>query len=289
MIFASIPMRRVAERAAISKLFTSLINLMGTPTYVVAALIVMSAILAPVISPYGPTEMFNRLEEPSGNHFFGTDQNGMDIFSRIFYGARVDLAVSLSAATLAVLIGVPTGALAAYTLGLFDDVLMRIVESVQSFPTMLLGLAVIAAVGSDLINLVLVIAFVNIPIYIKLTRSAVLPIRNSDFVHAARCAGNSTFSVVRRHILPNVYGIIFAQFPVNCAWAIQMLAALSFIGLGVRVPEPEWGAMIKVGADYILFGGWWISLFPGVAVFITILTLNRLGEHIRLQWQGDVR
>jgi peptide/nickel transport system permease protein len=116
-----------------------------------------------------------------------------------------------------------------------------------------------------------------------LTRSVVLPLRESDYVHAARCAGNTTGHIIWRHILPNVSGVIFSQFPVNCAWGIQILAGLSFIGLGVRVPEPEWGAMIKVGADYIVFGQWWVSVFPGLTVFAAVLTLNRLGEKIRSQ------
>lgn len=266
----------------------SLWGFMTTPVYLSATVIILLAVLAPVFAPFGPTDIQNRLQEPSAEHWFGTDQNGMDIFSRILFGARVDLIVALSAASLAVLIGVPFGALAGYRRGWFDDILMRIVESIQSFPTLLLGLAVLAAVGSSLTNLVFVIAFVNIPVYIKLTRSAVLPLRDSDYVHAARCAGNSTFTIIRRHILPNIYGVIFSQFPVNCAWAIQILAALSFIGLGVKVPEPEWGAMIKVGADYIVFGGWWISVFPGLAIFATVLTLNRLGEHVRARWQGSL-
>lgn len=256
-----------------------------SPAYLVASLFVVAAILAPVIAPYGPVELSNvdKLVPPSFQHWFGTDQYGMDIFSRILHGARVDLSVAISGAALAVIIGVPLGALAGYEGGLVDDVLQRVVESVQSFPTLLLGMAILAALGSGLVNLVLVIAFVNIPVYIKLTRSVVLPLRDCDYVHAARCAGNSTFDVIRRHILPNVSGVIFSQFPVNCAWGIQILAGLSFIGLGVRVPEPEWGAMIKVGADYIVFGQWWVSVFPGLTVFAAVLTLNRLGEKLRSQ------
>jgi peptide/nickel transport system permease protein len=249
------------------------------------------AVLAPILAPYDPVELDRtaRLHPPSAQHWLGTDQNGMDIFSRLLYGARVDLSVAIAAATLAAAIGVPVGALAGYLSGLFDDVLLRVVESVQAFPTLLLGMAVLAALGSSLVNLVLVIALVNIPVYIKLTRSAVLPLRSSDYVHAARCAGNSTPAVIRRHILPNVYGVIIAQFPVNCAWAIQILAALSFIGLGVRVPQPEWGAMIKVGADYVVFGEWWVSVFPGLTIFAAILTLNRLGEKIRELWYNSTR
>jgi peptide/nickel transport system permease protein len=182
---------------------------LSTPVYVLATIIVMIAILAPVLAPYGPIEILpDRLQSPSLQHWFGTDQNGMDVFSRVLYGARIDLTVALSAAALAVIIGVPLGAFAAYRADWADNVLMRGVESIQAFPTLLLGMAVLAAVGSSLINLVLVITLVNIPVYIKLTRSAVLPIRNSDYVHAARCAGNSSFTIIRRHILPNVHGVV---------------------------------------------------------------------------------
>lgn len=254
-----------------------------TPVYLAATLIVLVALLAPVLAPYGPIEVDRdaRLQPPSTDHWFGTDQNGMDIFSRVLYAARVDLSVAILAASLAVLVGVPLGALGGQVGGRFDTVLQRGVESVQAFPTLLLGLAVLAALGSNLVNLVLVIALVNIPVYIKLARSTVMPLRNSDYVHAARCAGSSTTAIMRRHILPNAYGVVLAQFPVNCAWAISILAALSFIGFGVQVPFPEWGAMIRQGADYIVFGQWWVSVFPGLAIFITILVLNRLSEKLR--------
>lgn len=264
---------------------------LSSPIYMIATLFVLVALCAPLVAPYDPVEVDRgaRVQPPSAQHWFGTDQNGMDIFSRLLYGARIDLGVALSAALSAVFIGVPIGALAGYLGGWFDDIFLRLTESVQAFPTLLLGMAVLAALGSSLINLVLVIAFVNIPVYIKLTRSAVLPLRDSDYVHAARCAGNSTMAIIRRHILPNVYGVILAQFSINCAWAIQILAALSFIGLGVRVPEPEWGAMIKVGADYIVFGQWWVSVFPGLTIFAAVLTLNGLGEKIRSTWHGANR
>lgn len=254
-----------------------------SPVYIATTLFILVAIFAPILAPYSPTEVDRdaRLQPPSAKHWLGTDQNGMDIFSRLLHGARVDLLVALSAASLAVIIGVPLGALMGYIAGSLDDVLLRVVESVQAFPTLLLAMGILAALGSSLINLVLVIAFVNIPVYIKLTRSVVRPLREADYVLAARCAGNSTPTIIRRHILPNVSGIVFAQFPVNCAWAIQILAGLSFIGLGVRVPEPEWGAMIKVGADYVVFGQWWVSVFPGLTILAAVLTLNSLGEKIR--------
>jgi peptide/nickel transport system permease protein len=172
------------------------------------------------------------------------------------------------------------GIIAGYLGGIVDDVLSRFVEIMQAFPLFLFAMAVFAAVGSNTQNLVFIIAFINIPIYLKLARSLVLPLRQSEFVMAARCAGNSEASIVLRHILPNTLGPIFSQFSINCAYAIQIIAGLSFIGLGVEVPHPEWGAMINVGANHIVFGKWWPSVFPGIAVFLAVFALTRIGDLI---------
>jgi peptide/nickel transport system permease protein len=221
------------------------------------------------------------LTPPSRAFWFGTDQFGMDIFARVVNAARLDLGMALSAATLAVVIGMPLGALAAYRGGIFDSVTLRIAESFQAFPTLLLAMGIVAALGQNLRNLVLIIAAVNVPVYLRLTRSAVLPLVQKDFVMAARCSGMRDSTLLRRHILPNVSEVIVAQFSVNCAWAIQILAALSFIGLGVRLPTPEWGAMVRGGADYMTYGQWWLSLFPGLAIIVTVLTLNQVADRIR--------
>jgi peptide/nickel transport system permease protein len=130
-------------------------------------------------------------------------------------------------------------------------------------------------------KLALVIALVNIPVYVRLTRSAVLPMREMEFIQAARCAGLSSPSIIGRHILPNIAHLILAQFSVNCAWAIQILAALSFIGLGVALPTPEWGAMVRAGADYTVYGQWWVALFPGLAIVAAVLCLNEIADSFR--------
>lgn len=261
---------------------SALLTVVRTPAYLAFVALILVALIGPVFvrDPLelgvGPT-----LAPPSRELWFGTDQFGMDLFARVVHATRLDLGVAFAAAGIAVVIGMPLGALAAYRGGGFDTVLLRVSESFQAFPTLLLAMAIVAALGPSIPNLILIIAAVNIPVYLRLTRSAVLPLVQSDFVLAARCAGQSDARILRRHVLPNVTEVVIAQFSVNCAWAIQILAALSFIGLGVRLPTPEWGAMVRGGADYITYGQWWVALFPGLAIILTILTLNQVAERVR--------
>ncbi|MFP6714926.1 MAG: ABC transporter permease [Alphaproteobacteria bacterium] len=258
-----------------------LVQILHTPCYLVLSLIFLIAIIGPwfVGDPLalsaGP-----RLTSPSFNSPFGTDQYGMDILARVVNGARIDLFAGLSAASLAVAIGMPLGAFAAYRGGVWDQVMLRTSESFQAFPVLILAMGAIAALGSSMLNMILVISLVNVPVYIRLTRSAVLPLIDKDFVLAAKCAGLTDWKILRRHILPNVAPVIIAQFSVNCAWAIQILAALSFVGLGVKLPIPEWGAMVRGGSDYILYGQWWVSVFPGLAILLTVLTLNQVADRL---------
>jgi peptide/nickel transport system permease protein len=259
------------------------------PVYILVALFIAIAIFAPWLATHDPLkpDPANRLQAPSAEHWFGTDSFGMDVYSRVLYATRTDFSVALAAIALAVLIGVPLGAAAGYHGGLVDDLLTRTVEVIQAFPLFLFAMVIFAAVGSNMLNLVAIIAFINIPIYLKLVRSVVLPLKSADFVLAARCAGNSTPALILHHILPNALGPVFAQFSLSCAYAIQIIAGLSFIGLGVRVPHPEWGSMIQLGASHIVFGRWWPSVFPGLAVFLAVLTLNRLGHRIRDYYTGE--
>ena len=265
--------------------FGSLRSVVGVPAVWAAAVIVLAALLAPLLAPYAPTELSAgpRLAGPSASHWFGTDSYGMDIFSRVLHGARKDLLLAFAAATLAVLIGVPLGALAAYSGGKIDAVAQRVTEVIQSFPLVLFAMAVLVAVGVTLPNLAAVIAVVNVPVYFRFVRSVVLPLRHAEFTEAARVTGNSTASIIVRHLLPNVWAPVVAQYSVNFAWAIQIIAGLSFLGLGVRIPEAEWGLMVQQGAEYVQTGQWWVAFFPGAAIFATVLTLNRLGSWIELR------
>ncbi|QBI20846.1 ABC transporter permease [Egibacter rhizosphaerae] len=254
----------------------------ASPAYVALTIIVLIALVGPFLvgDPEavgtGPT-----LAGPSLAHPMGTNEFGMDMMSRVVHAARLDLGVAVSASAIAVAIGMPLGALAAYRGGWLDNVVLRISESFQAFPVLLLGMAIIAALESSIPNLIGVIALVNIPVYVRLTRSAVVPLKESDFVLAARCAGHGTPRIVARHILPNVTNVVAAQFSVNCAWAIQILAGLSFIGVGVALPTAEWGAMVRGGADRVVYGEWWVAMFPGLAILVTVLTLNAVAERIR--------
>ena len=256
-------------------------RLFRRPAFVVLLLIVLIALFGPFFLG-DPLELGpETLAAPSRKNWFGTDQFSMDIFTRVVHAARLDLGVGFIAATLAVLAGMPLGALAAYRGGAFDTLLLRVSESLQAFPTLLLALGIVTALGPSIPILVMIIALVNVPVYLRLTRSAVQPLVNADFVLAARCAGKGQFTILRRHVLPNVSEVVFAQFSVNVAWAIQILAALSFVGLGVQLPTPEWGAMVRGGADYMIYGQWWVALFPGLAILATVLTLNQVADEIR--------
>jgi peptide/nickel transport system permease protein len=200
----------------------------------------------------------------------------MDVFSRVLYGARVDLVLAVAAASLAALVGVPLGAAAGYVGGGLDVLLQRLSETVQAFPVVLLAMAVLAALGVRLWLVALVIAVINVPVYFRLVRSIVLPWRHAEFVEAARLSGNGGVAIVVRHLLPNVVRPVAAQLAVTFAWAIQIIAALSFLGLAVEVPKPEWGLMVQQGAQYATTGEWWIAFFPGAAIFVAVLVLTRV-------------
>jgi peptide/nickel transport system permease protein len=254
-----------------------------SPPVLVLALLIIGAVFAPWLTPYDPVtpEPADKLQPPSARHWFGTDPYGMDVFSRVLYATRTDLSVAVASVLLGVLVGMPLGALAGFVRGPLDEVLMRITEIMQAFPQILFAMAVFAAVGNSLVNLVWILAFLNVPVYLKMVRSVTLPLQDSDFVLAARCAGHSSLSLVLRHVIPNTLVPVFSQFSLSCAYAVQMIAGLSFIGLGVRVPNPEWGSMISLGANFIVFGMWWPALFPGLATFTAAYSLNELGHRLR--------
>jgi peptide/nickel transport system permease protein len=245
--------------------------------------VIALGLLAPVLpldNPEKPNPM-NTLQPPSSDHWFGTDRDGMDIFSRTIYAIRTDFALALSSVVIGVVIGVPLGAISGFYGGWLDNVLTRITEVLQGFPQILFGMAVLAAAGNTLTNVVLIIAFYNIPVYSKMVRSVVVPLREVDFVQAARVAGNRPNAIVFRHIIPNALVPVFSQLPLSAAYAVQMIAGLSFIGLGVEIPTPEWGSMIQLGANYVVFGKWWPSIFPGVALFVSVWVLNNISDLLK--------
>lgn len=248
---------------------------------------ILVALLAPLLAPYDPVQADSAslLLPPSRAHLFGTDIYGMDVFSRVLWATRADFSISIVGVLLAVGAGVPLGALAGYLGGLADDSLSRLSEIVQAIPLFLFALMVFAALGNSRLVLIGIIAFVNAPIFLKLTRSVVLPLKRSDFVAAAQCAGLTPVQVVLRHVLPNSLGPMASQFSISCAYAIQVVAGLAFLGLGVPIPYPEWGSMIQEGAGRMIYGEWWVSVFPGIAVLLAVIAFGGIGRQLTA-WYG---
>ncbi|MDR7555488.1 MAG: ABC transporter permease [Armatimonadota bacterium] len=241
------------------------------------------AVLAPAIVTHDPLapDPVNQAQPPGRTHLFGTDGLGMDVFSRVIAAARVDMYVAIASVTLAILVGLPLGAVAGYFGGVVDDIVMRALDSQQAFPSYILALAIVTATGQSLTNIILVIAFVNYPIYARLVRAQMLSVKESQYADAARVLGNPRWRIIFRHLVPNCLGPVYVQGSLNAGWALLLAASLSFIGLGVRLPTPEWGLMVSQGSRHLVFGEWWMSFFPGLALFLAVLGFNLLGDGLQ--------
>ena len=254
------------------------------PTALVGAIIVtlaiVLAVVGPVIGPFDARTAYpgNQLQPPSLRHLMGTDSNGMDVFSRVIASPRTDLTIAILGTLGAIVLGVPLGLIAGYYRGFLSELLMRMSDIVQSFLVFLLGMALVVVTGQEIKNVVYVVATINCPIYVRLVRSQVLFLRERPFIEAARALGGRDRWLIREHILPNSIGPVVANASITIGWAILLTAGLSFIGAGVRVPTPEWGSMIAVGAKNVYTGEWWPSVFPGVALAVTVLGFALLGE-----------
>jgi len=255
-----------------------------SPTFAVGATIVgfflFLAIFANLIAPFGPTQAFpyEVLKAPGAKFLLGSDGNGMDILSRVIHGTRYAFGIALPAGAIMVAIGIPLGVLAGYKGGVLDEVLLRILDVLRAFPSIILALAVVAATGASLVNVVLVIGFLDSPIFARIVRAEVLALRHATFVRAAVAAGNPPWRVMAVHILPNALLGATAQLPIRMAWAVRISATLAFIGVGIQAPAPEWGAMIRQGAEYVISGEWWVATFPGLALMAVVLGFNLLGD-----------
>jgi peptide/nickel transport system permease protein len=241
------------------------------------------AFLGPWIAPYNPTAInFDvQLSPPTWANPFGADNVGRDILSRVVVATRLDLALALGAVSAALVIGSLLGMVAGYAGGWVDEGLMRLLDVIQSFPAFILALGVVAALGQGLLNILLVVALINIPAYARLMRTQMVALRERPFVAAARLAGNSHPRIVLRHLLPNTLAPLLAIASLNVGWAILTTAGLSFLGIGVQPPTPEWGQMIASGMTDLGTGVWWTSLFPGAALFVFVLGCNLLGDGVQ--------
>jgi peptide/nickel transport system permease protein len=256
----------------------------ATPTGSVGLAIILvfalMAVLAPWITPFDPVLPFPNaiLDAPGKQFLLGTDGNGMDVLSRTIYGARYAFGIAVPVLLFGLIVGVPIGLYAGYRGGWVDEITLRIMDAIRVFPSIILALAIVSATGQSLANVVLVIGMLDVPVFARLVRAEVLAMRAGGFVEAAVNAGNPTWRILFVHLLPNCVRGAMAQMPIRMAWAVRVSATLAFIGVGIQAPTPEWGAMIRQGADYMISGEWWVSIVPGVALVVLIIGFSMFGD-----------
>ena len=242
---------------------------------------ILVAIFAPIIAPHSPTDgdlAFQYLP-PSADYWFGTDELGRDVFSRVLYASRVSLTASLVTVLISFGVGIFFGGLAGYIGGVVDDVMMRFSEMIQSFPPLILAMVIAAALGPNISNSILAMAVIWWPNYARLTRSIVISLKSNDYVTASRVLGATHTRILTREILPNSIGSLIVMCTLDLGNAILMFSGLSFLGLGVQPPTPEWGAMVSDGVRDT--AKWWVSTFPGLAIFSVAIAANVIGDGLR--------
>ncbi|WP_160123636.1 ABC transporter permease [Rhodovarius lipocyclicus] len=261
--------------------------LRGNPVTALAAtgatLLVLIAIFAPWLAPHDPiaSNVPMALQPPSATYWAGTDQLGRDVFSRLLVATRLDLAIAISAVSISFAAGAVIGSFCGYVGGWLDKSVGRVVDVLMAFPLFVLAMAMVAALGNRVENIVIATAFINLPFYIRFARAEVNVRRNLGWVEAARSGGESHLTIVLRYLLPNILPAMAVQISLNLGWAILNAAGLSFIGLGVQPPTPEWGIMVAEGARFITAGQWWLVAYPGLALMLTVLCFNLLGDGLR--------
>ncbi len=260
-------------------------NRLQLASLIIIILLILIAAFAPLIAPYpehaiSATNPDDKLLPPSSQYLFGTDELGRDMFSRVVYGTRISMQTALIAVGLALLIGMPLGAIAGGFGGVVDEVIMRITDVFLSFPPLLLAIAIAAFLGPNLENAMLAIAISWWPWYTRIIRGQAVSIRERQFVRAARAIGTPMSRIIFKHILPNTLAPVIVQASMDIGGVILTIASLSFLGLGAQPPIPEWGLLISTSRTYFL-NAWWYSTFPGIAIFITVLVFNLIGDGIR--------
>nr|MBO2498293.1 ABC transporter permease [Acidimicrobiia bacterium] len=261
---------------------TVLRNRLAVFGLVILVLLVLVALAAPLIAPYtiNEVDVANRLQGPSSQHWFGTDELGRDVFSRVIIASRVSLQVGFVSVGIALGLGVPVGLIAGYYGGRIDSILMRLMDILFSIPAIVLAIAILAALGPDIVNAMIAIGVVYTPIFARITRGSVLTLRDAVFVQAARSIGASDLRIIGNHVFPNVIAPIIVQTSLSLAFAILAEAALSFLGLGVQPPNPAWGRMLSEGRAFFQQAPW-MAIFPGLAIFATVFAFNALGDGLR--------
>lgn len=245
--------------------------------------LILIALLAPWLAPYDPlaTNVQNAMRPPNANYWFGTDQLGRDVFSRIVFATRLDMIIAVSAVGVSFLLGAVIGSFCGYFGGKLDIIVGRLVDVLMAFPLFILAMALVAALGNSVQNVIIATAVINLPFYVRFARAEVNSRRQAEWIEAARAGGEGHMALVMRYLLPNVLPAIAVQISLNLGWAVLNAAGLSFLGLGVTAPTPEWGIMVSEGARFITSGQWWLVGFPGLALMLTVLCFNLMGDGVR--------
>ncbi|GAA3015537.1 ABC transporter permease [Streptosporangium longisporum] len=277
---ASARAARRLDREDASAMRSPWLRPLGVIGLVILALFLFLAIAAPLVAPYDPIAQDSmKLLPPSAEHWFGTDQIGRDVFSRVIYGARLSLPVALLLVAVACAVGTLLGAIAGYFGGWAEGLIMRSADLVFAFPGIILAMAVVAALGPDLVNAVLAVVIVSWPAYSRVVRGMILSMREENYVHASRLLGASSLRTLWVDVRPGVVGPIVVLAALDVGNAVLTLSGLSFLGLGARPPVAEWGSMVASGAQY--FDKWWLGVFPGLAILLVVLAANFLGDTVR--------
>jgi peptide/nickel transport system permease protein len=258
-------------------------NPLNLVSLLLLALLLACAVLGPALVPFDPlaTNTTIALQSPTVAHWFGTDQLGRDVMSRVVVATRLDLIIAFGAVVLSMVAGSVIGAIIGYSGGLLDTSVSRVVDVLMAFPLFVLAMALVAALGNSVTNVVYATAVINLPFYIRLARAEVRVRSHLGYVEAARVGGSGHARILRVYLLPNILPPLVVQASLNLGWAVLNAAGLSFIGLGVRAPTPEWGIMVADGAQFIVSGMWWIALFPGLALMLAVFCFNLLGDGLR--------
>ena len=246
-------------------------------------LIILLALVGPSIAHHDPikTNATNALEPPSLSYLFGTDHLGRDVFSRVIVATRLDLGIAFSAVAISFCVGCALGGAAGFWGGWTNRVIGRISDAIMAFPLFVLAMGIVAALGNTIENIIYATAIINLPFYIRVSRAETSIRRNIGYVDAARLSGSGNLFILFTQILPNILPPLMVQVSLNMGWAILNAAGLSFIGLGVRPPNAEWGIMVAEGSNYIISGEWWLVIFPGAALMLAVFCFNLLGDGLR--------
>ena len=250
---------------------------------VLFAMFVVLALFGPWLVPHDPlaSNASVALQPPSPSHWFGTDALGRDIFSRVVIATRLDLGIAVSAVAVSFAIGMPLGLAAGFLGGWWDRITTRVSDTIMAFPLFVLAMGIVAAMGNTVSNIVLATAIINLPFYLRVARAEANVRRGAGWIEAARLSGNRDLRILAMHLFPNALPPAMVQVSLNMGWAILNAAGLSFIGLGVRPPQPEWGILVAEGAQFIVSGEWWVSFFPGAVLMLAVFTFNLLGDALR--------